>query len=288
MATFVTRLGSRYRELGGIVRVGTRVGRVTGKAGAFVVETSRGPMGAAQVVSALPLEIAARVAPPEVGSALRPYLERDRHRRGGALVAFLGVPEDQVSASAWTHHQILEDLRAPLGNGNNAFVSVSSPGDEASAPAGFRAVIISTHCELSPWTRLGESGYGVQKAEAFAGLLRVARRVYPRIAETYVVGELGTPTTYARYTGRPDGAVGGACLHLGNANQHAVPHEVGVRGFYLTGDGTWPGLGTVAACLASRDVARRVFHAHARSVGADAGRRRTWSAMKDSETAPCG
>ncbi len=75
---------------------------------------------------------------------------------------------------------------------------------------------------------------------------------------------MATPRTYERFTGRPRGAVGGVRQTLGNSNQHAVPHDVGVPGFWLAGDTTWPGLGTVACVLGSRLVAEGVLATHSR------------------------
>jgi phytoene dehydrogenase-like protein len=54
---------------------------------------------------------------------------------------------------------------------------------------------------------------------------------------------------------RPRGAVGGVRQTLLNTNQRAIPHSLGVPGFWLAGDTTWPGLGTVACVLGSRIVA---------------------------------
>src|SRR5262249_43612666 len=51
---------------------------------------------------------------------------------------------------------------------------------------------------------------------------------------------------------------GGLRQTLANSNQHAVPHDIGVPGFWLAGDTTWPGLGTVACVLGSRIVAEGV------------------------------
>ena len=62
-----------------------------------------------------------------------------------------------------------------------------------------------------------------------------------------------------RYTSRPRGAVGGVRQRTSNANQHAVPHRLGVPGFWQVGDSTWPGLGTVACVLGSRIVAEGVL-----------------------------
>ena len=38
-----------------------------------------------------------------------------------------------------------------------------------------------------------------------------------------------------------------------------MPHDLGVPGFWLAGDTTWPGLGTVACVLGSRLVAEGVL-----------------------------
>ena len=177
---------------------------------------------------------------------MQPYLRRDKAAVGGALVLFLGVPEEEVAGQEFTHHQLLQDYDAPLGSGNNMFISVSSSGDTLSAPAGFRAVMISTHCELEEWEGMSEPEYAARKQAMTELLLHYARRVYPRLGERAIVCELGTPQTFERFTRRPRGAVGGFRQSLSNTNQ-------------LVGDTTWPGLGTVACVHGSRIVAEGVL-----------------------------
>jgi C-3',4' desaturase CrtD len=261
MYGFWRRLTAHYRALGGILRVGCpvqRVERLPGNEG-FRVRTRRGDFEAAQVVCTLPAALAARLAPPEVGQALRPFVERDAGAQGGALVVFLGVPEEAVAGQAFTHHQLLQDYHRPLGNGNNMFISVSAPGDAESAPPGHQAVMISTHCELESWEGLSPDEYQARKAQVGEHLVSLARRVYPELGRRAVVYEVATPRTYERFTRRPRGAVGGVRQTLANSNQRAVPHHVGVPGFWLAGDTTWPGLGTVACVLGSRIVAEGVL-----------------------------
>ncbi|HEU4542452.1 MAG TPA: NAD(P)/FAD-dependent oxidoreductase [Jiangellaceae bacterium] len=262
MSGFWRRLVAHYRAQGGDLRVGCRVERVTGHAGAYRVHVSRGMVEAGQVVSALPAVTTARVAAAiGVSSRLRPYLVRDEADLGGAIVVFLGVPEDEVVGQPFTHHQLLQDYARPLGDGNNMFVSVSAPGDLESAPAGHRAVMISTHTELSAWEGLSEAEYQDRKTEIGARLVAYARRAYPGLGARAVIRQVGTPRTYERFTFRPRGAVGGARQTLGNTNQHAIPHQLGPPGFWLVGDSTWPGLGTVACVLGSRIVADGVRQA---------------------------
>lgn len=262
MRGFWNRFVEYYESQGGVLRVGCRVHRVTGGDGEFLLQTQRGPFQARHVVSALPAALTARIAPP-VEQRLRRYLDRDRESYGGAVVVFAGVPEEEVTGQTFTHHQLLQDYAAPLGDGNNMFISVSEQDDLASAPRNHRAVMISTHCDLTSWEGLDAAQYESRKRAAGDRLIALARRVYPRLAERAVVLEVATPRTYERFTSRPRGAVGGVRQTLGNSNQCAIPHDSGVPGFWLVGDSTWPGLGTVACVLGSRIVADEVrAHAH--------------------------
>jgi phytoene dehydrogenase-like protein len=201
----------------------------------------------------------------QVAKALHPYLQRDANAKGGAVVVLLGVPEEEVAGQRFTHHQLLQNYELPLGNGNNMFISVSAPDDIASAPAGYRSVMVSTHSSLEEWEGLSAESYQAQKQAIGERLVTLARRVYPHLGEHALVYEVGTPHTYERFTSRPRGAVGGLCLTQENANQRAVPHAIGMPGFWLAGDTTWPGLGTVACILGSRVVAEQIVRASART-----------------------
>ncbi len=199
---FWQRFRAQYHALGGVLRVGCAVHHVNKGQDSFEIVTKRGTFHARQVVCALPAPLAATIAPPAIGRRLEPYLRRDADALGGAIVVCLGVPEEQVASQSFTHHQLLQDYHQPLGNGNNMFISVSASDDFISAPAGHRAVMISTHCELAPWERLSDEQYAARKHEIGATLVRCAQRVYPRLGENAVVYEVATPRTYERYLHR--------------------------------------------------------------------------------------
>lgn len=266
MRGFWAAFVSHYRILGGTLKVGWRVDQIERDAGRFVLTTPKGTITADQVVSTIPVSLTARIAPTLVARALCRYLRRDHASVGGAVVVFLGVPEAEVTGERFTHHQLLQSYTEPLGDGNNMFISVSAGGDADSAPPGHRAVMISTHCELTPWEGLDPATYERRKLAIGARLVALARPVYPSLGEQPLVYEIATPRTYERFTGRPRGAVGGVRQTLGNANLHAVPHDLGPPGFWLAGDTTWPGLGTVACVLGSRIVADSVVR-HAEEPG---------------------
>lgn len=245
----------RYRELGGTLKVGRRVESVKRTESGFDVKTRKETYSARRLISTLPIWNTAELGLSDVADRLKPYMKRDRSRLGGALVLHLGVPEPEVACREFTHHQVLVDYDAPMGDGNNMFISVSAPNDRISAPEGYRAVMISTHCELNDWRGISRRRYDARRQAAIRTLLANARRVYPDLGTNATILRLGTPLTYERYTGRYLGAVGGTRLTLRNANQHAVPHDIGVPGVWIAGDTTWPGLGTVAGVLAGRAIA---------------------------------
>ncbi|MFI5906007.1 phytoene desaturase family protein [Dactylosporangium sp. NPDC051541] len=260
MRGFWRAIVAHYRRLGGQLRYGWRVDGISGTHGGFELSGRRGGVRAKQVVSALPVATTADLATvPGVREALEPFVRRDSGDLGGAVVVFLGVPEDEVSGPGFTHHQLLRSYREPLGNGNNMFVSVSAPGDTDSAPVGHRAVMLSTHTELADWDGLNDAEHAERRDRLLGSMIREARRVYPNLGDRPEVCEIGTPRSYERYTSRPRGAVGGVRQSVHNANQRAVPHDIGVPGFWVVGDSTWPGLGTVACVLGSRIVASKVL-----------------------------
>lgn len=257
MRGFWRRLSKRYVELGGKIRLRTHVNCIDGNLGRYVVKGENWSAQAAQVVCALPLQSAVTIAPKCFGRDAHRFVDRDTEVLGGGLVLCLGVPASEVADAheGHRHHQILQSYDEPLGNGNNMFISVSAADDELSAPSGYRAVMISTHCELNKWTGLTETEYHASKAQAAGRLLTFARRVYPQLGNLAKILELGTPRTYEHFTHRPGGAIGGARLSMKNSNQHAVPYDIGRKGFWLAGDTTWPGLGTVACVLGAKHIA---------------------------------
>lgn len=254
MYGFWSAFEDHYADMGGTVKTDHTVTDVTGTNGAFHLETDRGRYRAEQVVSAVPINLSKRIAPTIIGDKLDGHIEMLRDHEGGAAVVFLGVPEEEVADREITHHQILRNYAEPLGSGNNMFVSVSAPGETVSAPEGYRSVILSTHCDLEPWQGLEDATYERRKRELGERLIAGARTVYPDLATNPAVYEIGTPITYEGFTSRPRGAIGGYRQTLANTNQNAVPQDIGVKGFYLAGDTTWPGLGTVA-CLKGSEIA---------------------------------
>ena len=88
------------------------------------------------------------LAPETVARRMRHSAEGPYAAVMGGVVLCLDVPATEVEGQLHRHHQLLQSYGAPLGDGNDMFISVLAPDDRRSAPPGHRAVMISTHSAL--------------------------------------------------------------------------------------------------------------------------------------------
>lgn len=184
-------------------------------------------------------------APPQLGRQIR------RTPEGwGAAMLYLGVDEAAIPAGCAEHHQVLLDYDRPMGEGNTVFLSLHPAYDRSRAPAGQRAVTISTHTRVRPWWDLRASGraaYVAAKARLAEQMLVAAERALPGLRGHIRYQQVGTPVSFQRYTRRADGMVGG----LGQRPAQSGFHSLGVRApgvdrLWLVGDSVFPGQSTAA------------------------------------------
>ena len=177
-------------------------------------------------------------------------------QRWGAFTAYLGVPAGVGDGGA-LHHQVVLDAGAPPGEGNTAFVSFSAQGERRRARGGGRALTLSTHTDVARWERAAREGTAGALTQAYAQRLRAAlERAAPGAWDAATVREFGTPATFARYTGRHRGLVGGVPQTPAYANLRALGHRTGIAGLLRCGDTVFPGQSTVGASLSGVAAAR--------------------------------
>ena len=142
-------------------------------------------------------------------------LKRETKRRDltqGAFVLHIGVKNSALPKDVDDHHQVIVNMDGPLGEGNSIFVSMSPEWDKSRAPAGYRAVTVSTHTQVQQWWDLLESNktaYADRKqayAERMIGAIDTVISGFKSGAELVLPG---TPVTYQFYTQRHMGMVGG-------------------------------------------------------------------------------
>lgn len=260
-----TALARSVRRSGSDIAYGTTVVRVltAKRAGSLRicgVELADGTRIAAKsVIAALPLDDLVALCPELRTGRARAYGDRIAAlpQRYGAFMLYVGLPAGVVPDDLALHHQTIGDGAAPLGEGNTAFLSFSGPREMKRARGGGRAVTLSTHTDVARWERASRDGTLPSLRARYEAKLRAAlERVLPGASRRAEFTESATPLTFARYTGRARGLVGGLPQTADLAGLHAFSHRTPLGGLFVCGDSTFPGQSTVGATLSGVAAAR--------------------------------
>ena len=243
------------RRQAGRVLFRQRVTRVSAGGGAKQVETSNGATFEADAVvfNLPPWDAAAllgQAAPARIRKAALPA------DGWGAFMAYVGLDGSILPADFPLHHQVM--IREPFGEGDSVFLSLSLPDDSGRAPAGHRALTISTHTDLRTWWTLFEhdrGAYETRKAEYTERMLDAAQVAMPRLRSAARLVLPGTPVTFQRFTQRSRGWVGG--FPQTNLFRAWAP-KLG-NGLWLVGDSIFPGQSVLAAALGGTRVAHAML-----------------------------
>jgi C-3',4' desaturase CrtD len=257
MGAVASTLVAAIQRNGGRVRFRTEVCRIVMAQGWPIdVETARHETVPADVVVAnLPPANLAWLFGDDVPRALRsvPRAPRDGW---GAFTLHVGVDAGVVPLDFPLHHQVV--VGTPLGEGNSVFLSLSPVWDTDRAPPGRRAITLSTHTDPSPWWDLHEANhdaYDARKATWTDRVLAAAEAALPGLRDAADPILPGTPVTFARFTCRSRGWVGGfPQTHLWRTRPpHVAP------GVWMVGDSIFPGQSTAAVALGALRVAGAIL-----------------------------
>lgn len=253
-------LAQAVKQHGGRVLYRQEVTRIVTQNGRPVaVETKRGKRFPADAVIAnLPPWNIAQL----LGDAAPHKLRRlpPQPRDGwGAFMLYIGLDESALPANFPLHHQVI--VREPLAEGNTVFLSLSPAWDTGRAPAGRRALTLSTHTRLQPWWQLFNSdraAYDARKADYVERMLAAAQIALPHLRHAADLVLPGTPVSFQRFTRREWGWVGG----FPQTNLFRTWGPRLLPGLWMVGDSIFPGQSTAAVAMGGLRVAGAVLHAH--------------------------
>lgn len=177
----------------------------------------------------------------------------------GAFVLYLGVRADALPPDMPDHHQIIESYDGALGETRSLFLSFSPAWDRSRAPAGQRALTVTTHTQVGAWwdvLALDQAAYAARKAEYTERMLAQIERVIPGLRSAITLTMPGTPVTYRDYTGRHLGMVGGFPQE---SLLMARGPRTGIANVRLVGDSIFPGQSTAGVSLGALRVAEDVL-----------------------------
>ncbi|MFM1843273.1 MAG: Neurosporene desaturase [Cyanobacteriota bacterium] len=175
----------------------------------------------------------------------------------GAFVIYLGVTEDAIPPDCAPHLQFLYDPTGPIGENNSLFVSVSKPGD-GRAPTGFRTLIASSFTDVVPWWQDSPDQYQARKTHYQQTAIAKLGQYFTLSDHTLIHAESATPRTFAHYTARQQGIVGGVGQRLFTFGPFGFAPRTPLRNLWLVGDSVHPGEGTAGVSYSALTIARQI------------------------------
>ncbi|QQE64049.1 C-3',4' desaturase CrtD [Leptolyngbya sp. BL0902] len=173
----------------------------------------------------------------------------------GAFVIYLGVEAEAIPPNCPPHLQFLYNYDGPIGENNSLFVSVSHPGD-GRAPAGQATIIASTFTEVGPWWQTQD--YAALKQAYTDGALRRLSSYFDLDPKHIIHVEAATPRTFAHFTARQQGIVGGLGMRVSSYGPFGFANRTPINGLWLVGDSTHPGEGTAGVSYSARTVVQQI------------------------------
>lgn len=175
----------------------------------------------------------------------------------GAFVIYLGVDQSAIPAGCPPHLQFLYDYQGPIGENNSLFVSVSHPGD-GRAPEGKATIIASSFTDAAMWWRGTKEDYEALKEQYIEGAIARLNQYFYLKPETIIHQEAATPRTFAYYTGRDQGVVGGIGQRIPTFGPFGFANRTPIKSLWLVGDSTHPGEGTAGVSYSALTAVRQI------------------------------
>jgi C-3',4' desaturase CrtD len=175
----------------------------------------------------------------------------------GAFVIYLGVDQDAIPANCPPHLQFLYDYDGPLGEMNSLFVSVSKPGD-GRAPDGKATIIASSFTDAKMWWEGSEESYQQLKDDYTGKAIARLSEYFNLTPETIIHQETATPRTFARFTARENGIVGGIGQRVSTFGPFGFATRTPIKNLWLVGDSTHPGEGTAGVSYSALTAVRQL------------------------------
>ncbi len=151
-----------------------------------------------------------------------------------------------------------DHIQLSLKDPGNLFISISREGD-GRAPIGFATVISSCFTNVSDWSTLSRESYKHRKNTLLLSFARALEDWLQLPAGQWEHQEIATPRSFAKWTGRPEGIVGGLGQHPSRFGPFGLASRTPISGLWLCGDSIYPGEGTAGVTYSAVMACRQLM-----------------------------
>jgi len=177
----------------------------------------------------------------------------------GALVFYGAIHRSNLPENCPNHIQLLDE------NLDSLFISISSDGD-GRAPSGQATVIASAFTNTKYWLDLSTLEYQCKKEKVAAQILSVLNQWLDLSSGDWLHQEVATPKSFKRWTGRPNGSVGGIPQTPSHFGPFGLPSRTPLAGLWLCGDSIYPGEGTAGVSQSALMACRQLMASQGRHL----------------------
>ena len=175
----------------------------------------------------------------------------------GAFVIYLGVKQTAIPQGCSPHLQFLYDYEGVIGENNSLFVSVSKSGD-GRAPDGYATIIASSFTDPNIWWQGTKEDYERIKAEYTQEAIPCLGTYFNLTPDNIIHQETATPRTFANYTARDRGIVGGIGQRISTFGPFGFATRTPLKNLWLVGDSVHPGEGTAGVSYSALTVVKQI------------------------------
>ena len=207
---------------------------------------------ATDVICTLPPQSLLKIMSVEEGLPKRFYNKlKNLNKPSGALVFYAAIDRHYLPPNSSSHIQLASK------NFGSIFISISREGD-GRAPKGQATLIASIFTTTDIWNSLTQENYQEKKRTTLSLIAQELNQYFGLDPKAWRHKELATPRSFVRWTGRPQGIVGGLGQHPLNFGPFGFPSRTPLKGLWFCGDSIYPGEGTAgvshSALMACRQL----------------------------------
>ena len=170
----------------------------------------------------------------------------------GALVFYGAIKRLLTTKVIPPHIQILTEEFGSL------FISISQEGD-GRAPTGEATVIASAFTNTNSWISLSPESYQNKKEIVLRKMILELNKYLKVNNDMWLHKELATPKSFAFWTGRSNGIVGGLGQNPSNFGIFGLASRTPIQGLWLCGDSIHPGEGTAGVSQSALMACRQLL-----------------------------
>ena len=175
----------------------------------------------------------------------------------GALVFYGALRRSNLPVDCPAHIQVFDQHFGSL------FISISMEGDER-APTDMATLIASIFVDVDQWSNLDSQSYISKKNSLSKKMVTIINNKFDLLEDSWTHYEISTPRSFAKWTGRPGGIVGGLGQHPSQFGPFGLSSRTPVKGLWLCGDSIYPGEGTAGVSQSSMMVVRQIMESKGR------------------------